>query len=131
MPQHSRASVVLSLVGGLLLFLLALAAVWLCLRWLGRHYGNPAASGGSMRVLERLALGPDRALVVVRTKQQVLLLGVTAQHIELLTQLDAADYPAPPPDEGGKGGAFSAALQQALQGFTGTRKRESGKDENG
>jgi len=36
---QSSGSVVLSLVGGLLLFVLVLALAWFCSRWLGGRYG--------------------------------------------------------------------------------------------
>lgn len=128
MPQSS-ASAVWSLLGGLALFCLAMVGVWLCLRWLGRHYSG-GATGGSIRVLERTPLANDRSLVIVRVKGQVLLLGVTPQHIETLAELNAADYPeekagAQPKGAGARGDRqpFSAALQQALQGFTGIRRR--------
>lgn len=126
----SGTSAVWSLLGGLALFILALAGVWLCLRWLGRRYNGGVAAGSSIRVLERAPLANDRSLVIVRVKSQVFLLGVTPQHIETLAQLDAAEYPEPTAagSANGASGAkqpFAAALQQALQGFVGTRRRGS------
>ena len=73
---QSSGSVVLSLVGGLLLFVLVLALAWFCSRWLGGRYGFQSM-GRTIRVLERVMVGPDRSLLVVRTGEQVWLLGCT------------------------------------------------------
>ena len=121
MPQ---SSVVLSLVGGLFLFVLVLALAWVCSRWLGGRFGFSAA-GGTVRVLERVMVGPDRSLLVVRAGEEVLLLGVTPQRIERLGELDPALYP-----EGEEPGAavmkaadFSAALQNAVKGWIPGKKQ--------
>ena len=65
-------SVVLSLVGGLILFVLVLLLAWLCTRWLGGYYRARGAQGGSIRVLERTVIGSDRTLMVVRVGERVL-----------------------------------------------------------
>ena len=72
---------VLSLLGSLVLFVLILVLAWFCVRWLGGQYRLNTA-GSRVKVLERIALAPDRSLLVVRAGGQVLLLGVTSQHIE-------------------------------------------------
>ena len=67
LQQPGSGSVVLSLLGGLLLFGLVLLAAWFCTRWLGGYYRSRGATGGSIQVLERAAIGPDRTLMIVRT----------------------------------------------------------------
>lgn len=124
------AAAVLSLIGGLFLFALVLLLVWFVTRWLGKHYSGGGQTGGTVQVLERAPLGPDKALVVVRAGEQVWLLGVTSQHIDVISPLDPAAYPADQPPAAGKGRDFSAALQNALAGWTGGQKRRNGnKDE--
>ena len=126
-------SVVLSLLGGLCLFVLVLAAAWLCTRWLGGYYRRGGGENGTIRVLERTAVGPDRTLMVVRTGARVWLIGVTPHHISPIGELDPGDYPEEvrtPAAAAGK--EFSTALQSALQGWTGKRQgQEDGKEQDG
>jgi len=129
MLQQS-GSAVLSLVGGLLLFALVLLAAWFCTRWLGGHYRAGSAGGGSIQVLERAAVGPDRTLMIVRVKRQVWLLGVTPQSIQPIGELDPADYPEEAPSPAAAAGRdFSAALQSAIKGWT-DGKKQGQDDEN-
>ena len=72
LQQPGSGSVVLSLLGGLLLFGLVLLAAWFCPRWLGGYYRARGAQGGSIRVLERTVIGSDRTLMVVRVGERVL-----------------------------------------------------------
>lgn len=65
--------------------------------------GSPTAR---LQVVEQLALGRDRSLVVVRVEGRLLLVGATAHGISLLADLDPTGAPAPvqaaaPPDFGG------------------------------
>ncbi len=126
---QGQGSVVLSLLGGLFLFVLVLALAWFCSRWLGGRYGFQAA-GGTIRVLERVMVGPDRSLLVVRAGEQVWLLGVTPQHIEKLGELDPELYPEPEAPEARIGSDFSAALQNAVKGWIpGKKQGNENKDE--
>jgi flagellar biogenesis protein FliO len=64
-------------------------------------------------VLERVVLGPDRNLMVVRVKDRVLLLGVTAHHISQLAELDAAHYAGlPAPSQNGD--RFATLLRESI-----------------
>lgn len=131
MPEtvQSSGSVVLSLVGGLLLFALVLVLAWFCARWLGGRYGFQS-SGRTVRVLERVMVGPDRSLLVVQAGEQVWLLGVTSQHIEKIGELDPGLYPEPVSQDAGNGPDFSAALQSAIKSWAPGKKRENeNKDE--
>ena len=101
LQQPGSGSVVLSLLGGLLLF-----------------------------GLERAAIGPDRTLMIVRTGERVWLLGVTPQCIQPIGELDPADYPEEAPNPAAAAGRdFSAALQSAVKGWTEGRQQGQ-QDEN-
>lgn len=125
MPQ---GSVVLSLLGGLFLFVLVLVLAWYCSRWLGGRFGFTAA-GGTVRVLERVMVGPDRSLLVIKAGDRVWLLGVTSQHIEKLGELDPALYPEREAPEAGGVPDFSAALQSAIKGWMPGKKRGNGNED--
>ena len=122
---ESGLAAALSLVGSLVLFGLVLFLAWACVRWLGRRSGwQPNAQGGKVRVLERVALGPERGLFVVKAGEKVWLLGVTAQHIDNIGELDPALFPDGEP--GAPAAApFAAALENVRRGlFAGKGKGE-------
>lgn len=111
---------ILSLLGALLVLGLVLFLAYKSSRWLGSRYGVQSLRGSHMEVLERVVLAPDRFLVLVRLRGRVLLLGVTAQRIETLAQLDPADYsdltpPAAPSSPAAD--SFAALLRDAVGGF--------------
>ena len=120
MPQ---GSVVLSLLGGLFLFVLVLVLAWYCSRWLGGRFGF-SATGGTIRILERVMVGPDRFLLVVKAGDEVWLLGVTPQHIERLGELDPDLYPEGEETQASGGVPdFSAALQGAIKSWIPGKKQ--------
>lgn len=69
------------------------------LRWL------PKARGGAIQILETRPLGPKKSLCLVQVRGRELLLGVSAERVELLCQLDAAASPS-----------FEDSLQRQLEG---------------
>jgi len=89
---EGQGSLYLSLIGGLFLFALVLFLAWYCTKWLGKRYGFQN-KGGKIKILERTALGPDRFLMVIRLGEKTCLLGVTAQHIDNLGDVDPDLYP--------------------------------------
>ena len=69
---------------------LALLAAWAA--WSRRAH----PSGGRLQVLESASLGQGRMVAVVQAGRKRLLVGVTAQSIGALAELDPADWqPAP------------------------------------
>lgn len=82
----------------LLQTILALAAVcvlaWVLLRWGARRGMGLGVSRGRVRVLERVALDPRRALYLVRVGDKVLLIGAgDGAAPAVLAELDPADLP--------------------------------------
>ena len=116
---------VLSVLGSLVGFVLILVLAW----WAARAIGQgQIASGGShaIQVVDRLPLGGEKQLLVVRAAGRVLLLGVTAHHVEFLQELDEDDLP--PPAEAAGSGQFLAAFRNALDAKKG---RETGDGRDG
>lgn len=67
----------------------------------------PKAGGGAIRILETRPLGPKKSLCLVQVRDQELLLGVSADRIELLCQVaPAATSP------------FDDALQRQMEGLS-------------
>lgn len=99
-----------------LVILIFIGAGW-CAKLMGKHYGGRfGGASPSMKVLERLPLGADSALLIVKVNGQVFLLGAAQQQITLLRELDAGLYPDDSPHEpDGKAGQFSDVLKKSLQ----------------
>ena len=92
----------LSLLGILLVLLLVLGACWLFTRWAGTglsgHLGIPAA-GRQMKILERLPVGRDQALLAVQLGVRYFLVGSSPSGFSLLCELteeEGALWAVPP-----------------------------------
>ncbi len=137
MPQ-GQFSIILSLIGSILLFILVLFLAWFCTRWIGKRYGLRGSAGGSkIKILDRMALGADRSLIVIRLEDRVWLLGMTAHHINKIEELDPEVFAeeAFSEEENAHGVSamlssssnFAAALKNALKGWTSEKKNEKDK----
>ena len=119
MPSGSAqgAASVLTVFGGLLMFLLVVVAAWACTRFVGRRFSAGAGAGsGRLRVVERVALGPDRALVLVRAAGR-------------LAELDADAFPEsggqPEPTPADFASLFEAVRRQGGK-FRGKKEKPDG-----
>lgn len=78
-------TVIMSLVG--VVFLIFLTYYWA--NWLNKRVRlNP---NSSVKVVERVSLGQDRAIMIVSIGEKYMMLGVTGQHIDKIADLDKAD----------------------------------------
>ncbi|MCI9236551.1 MAG: flagellar biosynthetic protein FliO [Anaerotruncus sp.] len=132
MPSGSAqgAASVLTVFGGLLMFLLVVVAAWACTRFVGRRFSAGAGAGsGRLRVVERVALGPDRALVLVRAAGRVFLVGSAPQQLTLLAELDADAFPEsggqPEPTPADFASLFEAVRRQGGK-FRGKKEKPDG-----
>jgi flagellar protein FliO/FliZ len=95
-----------TMMGGLMLILgLLLLAYWLLKRY-GPKAGLSMFKRGGLAIEGSLALGPRKSVVVVRFLNKVMVLGVTENAINLLTEVDDPNDPASRTE-------FSSALEQA------------------
>lgn len=95
----------LSLLGILAVLLLVLFGCYVFTRWAGTglsgHFLTPGTQR-QMKVLERLAVGKDQALLVVRLANRTFLLGSSPSGFSLLAELteeEGALWAEPPPSE--------------------------------
>ena len=85
----------LSLLSILLTLALALLACYLVTRWTGLGLGSRLGAGGRhVRVLERVPVGRDQALVVVRAANRFFLLGSSPSGFSLLAELTEEELSA-------------------------------------
>lgn len=79
-----------SLLGIILVLLLVLGGCYLFTRWAGTGLGGRFGAGGGgarMKVVERLPVGRDQALMVVRLGERYFLLGSSSSGFSLLAEL--------------------------------------------
>jgi len=95
-PGLSTGQVVVRL---LFVFLLLGAFAYIARRWRWPLARRAAGQGAAMEIVEVLPLGPQRALYVVRVGTRRLVIGATAQTIQLLTQWDEKKEVARPRPE--------------------------------
>lgn len=98
--------------------LLVIALAFFTVRWLAR-WQLQLARGRRMRVLEGLAVGRDRYLLLVQVGKEVLLVGSTEESIQLLHRIDdpelVAEWLAESPPERGSGPAGFAGAEAAVR----------------
>lgn len=69
-----------------ILVVFSLAALYLSKRFFGR--GRPRYAGGMMRILSSIHVGVKKTVTMVEVPGSVLVLGVTNDHIRLLTKIE-------------------------------------------
>ena len=96
---------------------------------MGRRFLQKGPAGGSklLQVLGHQYLGMKRTITLVRIPGAVLVLGVTADRIQLLSRIDDPDQLAAFEDGGEK--SQPARFADHLARFTGGRKKEGSEDE--
>jgi len=117
----ARPDNVLTLIAMLLTVVGVLALAWVVTRWVGRHGGGGAFTGGSgderFRVLRQISLGQGQRLLLVRLGERCLLVGVAAGGVSLLAELteDEAQSWFPQADQDGPAPpSFWEAVQKNL-----------------
>ena len=79
---------ILSVVGMLIVMAVVLFAAYWCTRRIAvSSVGKIGVRGGQMQVMDRLPLGQNKMLIVVRVSTRYLLLGVTNEQITLLREM--------------------------------------------
>ena len=92
-------------IGSLLLVLAILLAIVFAARWFMQRRPQ---GGRRLRFVEAMALGSRDKLLLVEVDGKSLLLGVTAQNIRLLAELDAQDGEASALDQQGQQKNFTS-----------------------
>lgn len=101
------SSLILPLFGVIAVVLLAYAFT----KWLSKRYQG-MSSGRCVQVVERLPVGKDRDLLLIRMNGQAYLLGVTGHGITTICSFPASELPDKP--EAGQAG-FKSVLETVLR----------------
>jgi flagellar biosynthetic protein FliO len=78
---------VLSTVSVILICAVILVLAYLCSRFLGKTW-NRVQKGRYLEVLDQVAVGQDRAIMIVRVKEQTFLVGSSSGGIQLISELN-------------------------------------------
>lgn len=79
---------VIQLTGTFLVVVLILFLSWYLTKRLGKYTGQMSNSNGNLQVMDRISLGQNEALAVVRAGEKYLLLGISHAGISCLCELD-------------------------------------------
>ncbi len=112
-------TLVISLAGVIALIL----ATYFGLKWLNRKVN--LSPGSIIRVVERINLGPDKALIIISLGQKYMLLGISQQHVEKICDLDNDEINRIIEDK--KEHGREPFAQQLMKAFT-AKKSEKGGD---
>ena len=113
--------VIFSLVGVLGLFFVLVYAMKKLNTGLGYVNGN------RMKVIDRVSLGRDGMLVIVSVAGKLMLIGVSGQHIEKLSDIDMTvdeynEFTSSPESQSGM--SFASAFAEVMKRKKGTEKDE-------
>ncbi len=81
---------------------------------MSRRSSMKSLYGGYLEIIERVVIGQDRFIYIVRIKDRVLLLGVTANQITKLDELNADDYPKKSDEQSSSPEKFSSLFKDLL-----------------
>ncbi len=109
---------VLRILGTLLALVFVLALAWFILHWLNSRTGNLggfARSGRLLQVLDRMTIGKNSTLLLVRVQSKVYLIAVSDHSIQTINEWDDPEHTiqAPPPPENLL--SFQDALKEAAK----------------
>lgn len=85
---QSVAGQVLSIVMAVLGFGVVIVMAYISTKYAGKKLSLKNGGAGNIKIIDRVALGADKSLIIVQSAGKTMLIGVTAQHIEFISELD-------------------------------------------
>ena len=121
-----RPEDLLSLLGILAVMAGILAGAYYFTRWAGRGLGTlPGMGSQNLRVLDRISLGRDQSMLVVRANKRYFLVGAAPSgdsSASRLTPEEGAAWEHPAPTEGGVRPGPGEGFQQLFQKISQKKK---------
>lgn len=90
---------VLSLLGALLIFAGVLVLTYWATKYLGKRFPSGGAGSRYIQVIDRLPLGQNQQLLLVRVAEKTMLIGAAAQGFSKLCDIEE-ELPEAPAEEG-------------------------------
>lgn len=85
----------LSMIGTLILIFLVFAAAYYVSKLAGKKYQNSMANiENGIEIIDRKVISKDQSLMIIKTGDNVYLIGTTDSNINLIDQLDPEMYPS-------------------------------------
>ena len=91
MPNNTSDAGMASLMGTMIILALVLALSWFALRWLTRRMPTQMGSR-HIKLLDRIAVAPDKCLLLVRVAEKTMLVGMTSHAVEKLCDVEDPDH---------------------------------------
>lgn len=113
---------IISLIGALMWIVVILALAYWCSRYLGKRYGG-GVSGKYLKVIDRVQVGADRYLLLVKLEEHTYLIGVSPAGVQLLSE--PADFVWEPEEEQSQSGA-APGFQELLKTYASLREKKKG-----
>ena len=111
----------------ILIVLIFVGAYWFTRFLAKRNRFKQLGSSKQIKVLEQMAVGPDRMLLVVKTAGKVMMLGVTSQQVTLIKEFEEGEFPERPMgDDDNQPSGFQDILRNSLRtwGFGGKGRKK-------
>lgn len=105
----------ISLVSGFLVFVLILLLAYACSKYLGKTW-HRSSTARFMEVIDQLAVGQDRLLLIVRIEKKYYLMSSSSQGVSFLKELDG-DFSSERSIEAPVHGEFSQYLNRYWKQF--------------
>jgi len=113
---------ILPMLGSLIMVVAILVLTYYATRWYARRAGG-AVSSKNIRVIDKVSLSNNTALVIACVCGKYYLLGMTEHGITLLRELEAFEEQAPE--------LQAASFKKLFEKFTEQPKKENKKDDGG
>ena len=113
---------IISLIGALMWIVVILVLAYWCSRYLGKRYGG-SVSGTYLKIIDRVQVGADRYLLLVKLEEHTYLIGVSPAGVQLLSE--PADFVWEPEEEGQNQNA-APGFQELLKAYGSLREKKKG-----
>ena len=98
------------------LIVVIIAAAYAVTKFVAARASGPRGRTADIRVRSSAPLGRDRQLVIAEVGGYAYLLGVTAQHVELIDRLDQSELDGDHPEEEAPASDFKKEFWERLKG---------------
>lgn len=93
--NESAAGRVFTVLFTIILFVIILYLAYLTTRYIGKKYSAfGGVNGKNIKVIDRMAVSQDKLLMIVKAGGKTMLIGVSKDHMEFLSELDESQLTA-------------------------------------